>query len=51
MFELYLLGVIVKSVMFFSASSKDAVFNEDYLTAMFRDALQWPVDLYQTIKG
>lgn len=51
MFEIYLLGTLIRGGMFVMENKARASYSSDFVRATVRCALQWPVDLYDSIVG
>ena len=51
MLEIFVLGMFVRAVVYYSHHSKGASLQEEYLLPLITDALQWPVYVYKVVKN
>lgn len=51
MFEIYVLGVIIRGGMFVLENKDKVTLSSDSITSTIRCGLQWPVDVYDSLTG
>lgn len=51
MFELYILGAMIRGAMFAMENKTVASLDSEFIRSTARCALQWPVDVYDSVVG